>query len=102
MVKGRMKDHRAIWKYHFRTTDEFKMSMPKGSKVLSAQTFHSVPTLLVEVDTREKDKEERCFKIFPSGQVDSVMSSIHGEFVGSYFEVKDGPIWYIFETIEDK
>lgn len=58
----------SIWKFPFDMTDEVKITMPTGSRILSLQVQNGRPCVWALVDTQTSDTEDRVFDIYGTGQ----------------------------------
>lgn len=87
-----------IWKYTFEIVDDFELELPKGARVLSVQTQHSVPCLWALVDSKAA-LEKRRFSIFGTGNPvpDSFLAVIGPMYIGTFQTDNGNGVWHLFE-----
>ena len=85
---------KTIYKYQFKTTDQFKIIMPADSKILAVQIQFEAPCIWALVET-ENPFVERHFFIFGTGH--KVFSPM--EYVATYQEMGGALVWHLFEAL---
>jgi len=93
---------KTIWKFPFEIGDRsgpLILSMPIGSQILSVQMQNDVPTIWAIVDEL-KDKENRLFMIFGTGQPFGAPGDMCEFYVGTIQTADGGFVWHIFEVKE--
>ncbi len=87
---------RHIWKYKFRTTDEFTIDMPHGSRILDIQTQDYEPCMWAEVDNNYP-LITRIFRIYGTGHE---LPNKPGDYIKTYQEHDGGLIWHVYEITQ--
>lgn len=85
-----------IWKYPFRTTDEFTLDLPKDAQILSVQMQGIQPCIWAQVHPKN-ELEKRHFIVYGTGHY---IPNDKGVYIGTYQEFEGGLIWHLFEVKE--
>ena len=97
---------KTIWKYPFRVDDRFSIDMPKGAKVVHAQSQNLRTHIWALVDT-EADIEKRWFRVYGTGaEIVGKIDWIDGpdspeliSFVCTFPMAGAQLIWHLFEEL---
>lgn len=86
-----------VWKYPVFISDEFSLSMPIGSKLLSVQTQFGKPQLWALVNP-DVPKTDRRFRLAGSGHpIDPKWSD---GYVGTWQDLGGSFVWHLFAEVE--
>lgn len=72
-----------IWKFAVQPEDSFKVTMPKGAKVLSVATQHGAPMMWALVDADAAPVERRVH-VFGTGHAVPASVAMGSEFAGTF------------------
>jgi hypothetical protein len=92
----------SIYKFPFKVTDYQKISMPKGARILSAQTQNEFPCIWAICDAKTEEKEEREFEVFGTGNPfyeNSYFGKEH-KFIATFQLNKGSFVGHLFELVE--
>lgn len=81
-----------IFKYEIPVSDDFKLSLPKGSEILSVQMQKSIPCLWALID-EANERENRYFKLYGTGMaIDDNL-----KYIGTFQMLNGGLVFHLFE-----
>lgn len=82
----------SVWKYELRIDDEQVVDMPRGARILSAQSQYEIVAVWALVDP-EAPREKRRFRIVGTGHA---ITDDVGDFVGTVQQAGGQLVWHIF------
>jgi hypothetical protein len=85
-----------IWKWTLRVTDQQRMWMPKGAKLLCVQTQRETPQIWALVD-ESADLEQRAFDTYGTGN--PMPDGDPGQYIGTY-QVNRNGVSFVFHVFE--
>jgi len=89
-----------ISKYPVPIKNEFKLAIPRGSKILSFQTQRGVPILWIMENTAEISMEKRSFRLYGTGHLINE-ADLNSKYIGTTQQSEDPPlVWHLFEIKE--
>ena len=84
-----------IWKWTLQVTDNQKIQMPLGAKILSVQVQHGAPQVWAMVD-ETAPQEWRSFATYGTGNPQPDIAE-YGRFIGTYQLNGGGLVFHVFE-----
>lgn len=92
--------NQVVWKYKLSPNrsviEHFTIKMPKGSRILDIHIqSDDIAAMWVLVDTDEKQKETRKFRIFPTGA--TIEAAQDYTYVGTFYPYMGALVFHVFE-----
>lgn len=83
-----------VWKFPFEVQDEFSLSMPRFSRILTVQMQGDQPCIWAAVEPSES-RDERRFRILGTGRPTPISTL---EYVGTFQMFAGALVWHLFEV----
>jgi hypothetical protein len=85
-----------IFKYPFKTTDNFEISMPKDATILTVATQNESPCMWALVTPDVNEKQIRKFRVFGTGHpIDTALLY----YIGTYQLQGGALVFHVFEIL---
>ena len=87
---------KTIWKFGISPGNPFRVTMPKGARIIHVETQQNRPCFWAEVDT-EAEAEERFFETFGTGHQMPTDMGLEREHVGSFLLDGGTLVFHLYE-----
>lgn len=91
---------KTIWKYQLKISEDQRIEMPAGAKILSVQAQNKVPCLWALVDP-EAEKEKRFFEVFGTGNPIKEYEVTSRKFIDTFQAYCGSLVFHVFEYTVD-
>jgi|SRR6476620_5842364 len=84
-----------IYKYQFRVTDRFMLTLPVGARILAVQVQQGIPCIWAQVDPKA-DSVTRFFRVFGTGRL--MESDVPLQYLGT-FQIQNTIVFHLYEAL---
>lgn len=93
-------ESRVVFKWTFEITDERQLlDLPLAAEVLTVQMQHGQPRLWTLVDPMVLTREERVFRLLPTGYVVDLPKNKRLRYISTVQQNDGALIWHFFEEV---